>query len=89
MRKILASLSLAALLVLSLGTAEATAPNGPGWYVVSVCGSASPTDCPTGPAPWYIGPVTTQAICLSQWQNLHYGPLGTWPRALSNCFYLS
>ncbi len=61
----------------------------PGWYMVSICVSQSPVTCPAGPNPTWLGPYSTQAQCQTARALWVTGPLGTYPRSLSNCYLQS
>lgn len=68
------------------------APNGPGWYFLSICGTYGDATQWCGFGPYvYFGPFTDANQCTSTvtlYINTN-NPLVTWPYAPSNCIYLN
>lgn len=79
---LVACLALAASAALYSASSEA----GTDWYFVSVCSSASPSDCAFGSQVFWFGPFSTAAQCDTAAAITAGGIFGQPPRTVSSCF---
>lgn len=92
MKSLVVAFVLAALVIMPKPSQAQTAPLGPGWYFVSICGLYGEATqwCWFGQAAYFFGGNTEPECTATLTSLINSGSiLVTWPYAPSNCFYMN